>query len=157
MPTIDPAEFSDAGLMPAGALGDDNLDDLNLHPPGSPGWQIRQEEKASRGEAQPVPQQQEDMLRSAEAKAKARHAAANARFQQEAELHKQEMAKMAALKQSELETLLGVMDEQEARSVRLQAYLRALDAGHGSQRERQLHADTLALRLARYMVEGRAE
>ena len=163
MPTIDPSEFSDAGhYVPskpqADALIDlTNLDDENLHPQGSPGWALLQEERAARKGTAPVQEQDEDRQRTAEQRAKAKHAAANAAFQIEAQQHKEAMAQAAAEKQSELETVLGCMDEHEARAVRMQAYLRALDAGHGNQRERQLHADTLALKIANYMVTGRAE
>jgi hypothetical protein len=158
-PTIDPAEFSDHGAyVPTRPVIDPaelkDLDDVNLHPPGSAGWALRQEQGQSA--ELPTPIEEEDRARTAEQKAKAKMAQANQQFIADAQEHQQSMAKAAAEKQTELETLLGIMDEHEARAVRMQAYLRALDAGHGNQRERQLHADTLALKLADYMVNGRA-
>jgi hypothetical protein len=163
MPMIDPAEFSDAGLSDnraPGALGDtpiddSNLDDPELHPPGSPGWARRQAEIKRPPSADSM--DDEDRFRAADRRARAKIAENNRLMHEQAELHQQELMRVAATAQVDLKTLLDILGEPMAMRIRMEAYLRALDRGHGNARERQLDADTLSLRIARYCVEGRAE
>jgi len=150
MPTIDPNDYGDAGT-----IGDEPIaeqrHDPGLSPPGSPGWTALQQRIGMDADAE------EDRHVRAQKQAAARINALNGAIQAEADEHRKELAKAAAAQQIELDTALGCLDPAVAQTVRMQAYLRAIDAGHGSRAERQIHADQLALKLARYMVEGRAE
>jgi hypothetical protein len=151
--TIDPAEFEEGGMLYRGTgmhIEEDTRPfDPAIHPPGSAKWAEHQATLDAEGD--------EDRFTKSLRKAKSKIDAANAAIVKEAELHRQEVAKEAAKKQSDLETLLGLMEETEARRVRMEAYLRALDAAIGTQWERQLFADTLCLRIARYMIDRRAD
>lgn len=133
--TIDPAEF-DEPAVPR------NVDAMV---PGSAAW--------AEAQVHADTETQEDRANRAQRLAQARIAAANARINEEAEAHKTELAKAAAEKQLELKALMDLLEPEEGRRVRMEAYLRAMDAGHGSQRERQLHANDLAFRIAKFMVE----
>lgn len=160
MPTIDPNDFADAGSM---GLTDADLANYNppvvtvtnkdpgLNPPGSPGWTALQQRIGLDADAE------EDRHVRAQKTAQARLNALNGAIQAEANEHQRELTKAAAAQQLELETALGCLEPAVAQTVRMHAYLRAMDAGHGSRQERQIHADQLALKIAKYLVEGRAE
>lgn len=154
MPTIDPNEFDDAGALTKGDnahadMYDDRPYDPALHPPGSAKWaehQTRMDEETL-----------EDRHARSVKRGMAKIDQANREMNEAADIHRQELARAAAEKQTKLQAMLDMLGEVEGRNVRMTAYLRALDAGHGSTAERQLHADQLCLRLCTYMIEGRAE
>lgn len=92
--------------------------------------------------------------RESEAKARQRVDKARQEHQTERDLHLATVKVEAEKSKSELDTLLSLLPEPEQRSIRLMAYELVLkgewDAGH-----LQSRVDDMALRLARYAIEGK--
>lgn len=77
------------------------------------------------------------------------------RVQREREEHLATVARESEDRKTELELLMDALKEPERRQVRMHAYLHALNDDWGLSNNVQAKVDEVALRLARYMIEGK--
>ena len=100
-------------------------------------------------------EEREDRDRRVREKVRAKQQADRDQAAKDRAEHEAEVAQRAEEGKSELQKMLGRLDESEQRQVRLAAYTHILNGGWGTPNNLQEGVDQMCLRLARYVVEGR--
>jgi hypothetical protein len=100
-------------------------------------------------------EEQEKQAKDSEAKAKKRLDDERKRLADERQEHVATLAAEAEKSKSELDEVLEKLTAPERKHVRLQAYLHILKSDWDMPNQLQTHVDNVALRLARYMADGK--
>lgn len=76
-------------------------------------------------------------------------------FEAEKAAHEATVAREAEERRTELELMMEVLKEPERRAIRIAAYTHVLNSDRHTPNNVQEYVDSVALRLARYAIEGK--